>query len=54
LPCCVRRFRIARWSEGRLSEDDVVLEEAPVEIYMNGGLVSRAARPTPKLGGTRE
>ncbi len=40
--CCVRRFRIGRWSGGRLSEvEDAVLEEVPIEVYMNGRLVSR-------------
>ena len=41
-PCCVRRFRVVRCSGRRISKfDDVVIEEAPVEVYVNGGLVRR-------------
>ncbi len=41
-PCCVEGVEILRWSRGRFSEArDVVVEEVPVEIYLNGEFLVR-------------
>jgi len=40
--CCVESVGILRWSRGEFSEvEDIVLEEATVEIYLNGEFLVR-------------